>query len=218
MTSIALSEDDAILAAADDDNCVSVMRLGEKSDVAPVVQRVLRGHDGCVTCIAVASRMNLVATASEDGSGLPVYHWSRVVILWALRDGAYLRSLYHEKEDGTPLPVDWCAVTEAGNVLTYSKASYTMTVFDLAGAVIARHEFIHQLTAVTMDASGKNVIAGTERGDLFILRAYDLEVITTGPTGFAEAPKLASGVAYLMAARGLCVISDEKGSLLLAGK
>lgn len=68
MTCVALSEDDAILAAADDDNCVSVMRLGEKSEV-PELQRVLRGHDDCVTCIAVASRMNLVATASEDGSG-----------------------------------------------------------------------------------------------------------------------------------------------------
>ena len=129
-----------------------------------------------------------------------------------------MRSLYHEKEDGTPLPVDWCAITEAGNVLTYSKASYTMTLFDLAGAVIARHEFIHQLTAVTMDASGKNVIAGSERGDLFILRAYDLKVITTGPTGFAEAPKLSSAVVCLAASKGLCVIGDEKGSLLLAGK
>ena len=64
---LALAEDDVTLAVADEDNCVAVVALGEKGE--PRVTHVLRGHDGRITCVAVASRMNLVVTASEDGSG-----------------------------------------------------------------------------------------------------------------------------------------------------
>lgn len=64
---LALAEDGVTLAVADEDNCVAVVALGEKGE--PRVTHVLRGHDGRVTCVAVASRMNLVVTASEDGSG-----------------------------------------------------------------------------------------------------------------------------------------------------
>ena len=64
---LALAENGVTLAVADEDNCVVVVALGEKGE--PRVTHVLRGHDGRVTCVAVASRMNLVVTASEDGSG-----------------------------------------------------------------------------------------------------------------------------------------------------
>lgn len=141
------------------------------------------------------------------------------MILWALRDGSYLRSLYNESETHKLAPVDWCAITNNGNVLTYSKATYLITSYDLAGVVIARHEFIKQISAITLGPNGLYVIAGSERGEIFILRVRDLLDMTTDECGgFSVAPKLSTGIHYLYLTKEVLFIGGENGVLLVAGK
>lgn len=67
---MALSEDGRILVAADRNNCLSVIRLNGNGKEMGNVVHVLRGHDGRVTNIAISVKKNLIASASEDGSGM----------------------------------------------------------------------------------------------------------------------------------------------------
>ena len=62
-----MSEDGTIIAVSDTNNCVSIIDIqrGKTGEVSTV----LRGHDGPITWISISRKLNLIVTASEDGSG-----------------------------------------------------------------------------------------------------------------------------------------------------
>ena len=57
-----------MLAASDRNNCVSIIDVPRGGKVSEL-HTVLRGHDGPITWISISRKLNLVITASEDGSG-----------------------------------------------------------------------------------------------------------------------------------------------------
>ena len=49
-------------------NCVYMINLPRGGKVGELYT-VLRGHDGHITWISISHKLNLIVTASEDGSG-----------------------------------------------------------------------------------------------------------------------------------------------------
>ena len=145
-----------------------------------------------------------------------------LVILWALKSGQYLRSLYNEvKNAQKTFPVDWCAICDDGGILIYSKGMYMLTRYDLAGCILAQHEFIVQLSAISMDSTLQYIVTGSERGDLCILRARDLIDVTMGDgicEGFSQHPKLPIGVHFMYIAKDVAFVGCTNGQLLVVGK
>ena len=230
---MAISEDSQVLVGADDNNCLYVLGLDSTGKKPGEVHSVLRGHDGRVSSIAISVKKNLIVSASEDGSGKLVndetkdlsyyyYYYYHIVILWALRSGQYLRSLYNEVKDTQKTsPVDWCAICDDGSILIYSMGMYMMTRYDLAGCMLAQHEFIAQLSAISMDSTLQYIVAGSERGDLCILRARDLLDVTMGDgkcEGFPQHPKLPVGVHCIHVTKDIVFVGCTNGQLLVVGK
>lgn len=118
-------------------------------------------------------------------------------------------------------PVDWCEICDDGCILVYSKATYQITRYDLAGQILAQHEFISQLSAVAMDTTKQYVFAGSERGEVFILRVRDLADATIGDgicEGFSKYPKLPVGVHFFHVGKDVVFIGCANGQLLVMGK
>ena len=87
--------------------------------VSPSPVHILYGHDAAVNAVACCASLDIVASASDDGT----------VILHSLHKGTYLRSLYIDKGEGgrsgsygesrSPPRVEWVDITSCGNIVTY---------------------------------------------------------------------------------------------------
>ena len=132
----------------------------------------LYGHDDAITCISCVRELDLVVSASEDGS----------VIVHTLFGGRYTRTLgdgwgeggEKERTDGI-VGITWVGVSPKGNIATYSKQNRTLTMYSINGKKLRSRTDKHTLNAFAWSSDGSVLLAG---GNLKLLLFFDARTLT----------------------------------------
>lgn len=145
--------------------------------VNPTPLHILYGHDAAVNAVASSMSLDLVASASDDGT----------VIMHSLSRGTYIRSLLVTGERGKPR-IEWLAVTASGRTVTYSD-DFTLRVHGINGRLLASVEVIERLHAFCLSEDSRYIVYGGDRKKIGIRSIVDLvEVDVPGLSTAFSAP------------------------------
>jgi len=151
----------------------------------PEPSHVLLGHDDAITCVAVNSSLDMVASSSMDGT----------VITHALSSGVYLRSicrdvglvpfaqtsmsLSSETEDHRNKwpQIHWVGISIQPYIVTYSKDDQTLATFSINGEKLATKPSEEELHCFTISDDGKFLLTGGSEKQVVVRHMHNLEVV-----------------------------------------
>eukprot|EP01113_Clastostelium_recurvatum_P032618 TRINITY_DN4216_c0_g1_i3.p1 TRINITY_DN4216_c0_g1~~TRINITY_DN4216_c0_g1_i3.p1 ORF type:complete len:2476 (+),score=625.81 TRINITY_DN4216_c0_g1_i3:3-7430(+) len=116
----------------------------------------LYGHDDIITCVAVNSDLDIVASGSRD----------MTCIVHTLYDGRYLRTLTHDA------PLSRVLVSREGDIACYSRDSGMLRLYTINGTLLGSVVSFSLLEAILFSANGKYLVTGTSAGqDAIVVRS-----------------------------------------------
>ncbi|KAL0021859.1 hypothetical protein WJX77_009077 [Trebouxia sp. C0004] len=144
-----------------------VGKLKQKGAVSLVLRErprhVLYGHSDAVACLAVCTDLDLVISASADGS----------VLFHTLLEGRYVRCLHLPCN----APPKLLAIAPGpGILLAHSWQSLAIHAYTINGRHIVSAEGIEQLNAFAVSADGRFVLTGGAKGVINLRWIHSLQV------------------------------------------
>ncbi|DBA78126.1 TPA: hypothetical protein ACH3X2_008097 [Trebouxia sp. C0005] len=145
-------------------------RVGKSKQKGPVSlvlrdrpRHVLYGHSDAVACLAVCTDLDLVVSASADGS----------VLFHTLLEGRYVRCLHLP---GNAPPKLLAIAPGPGILLAHSWQSLAMHAYTINGRHVVSAEGIEQLNAFAVSADGRFVLTGGAKGVINLRWIHSLQV------------------------------------------
>eukprot|EP00736_Rhodelphis_marinus_P013944 Rmarinus@m.16402 len=189
VTCMSLSQDGLTLVTGSRDATVMVFAVnplasGTNRMLAEKPRHVLYGHDDEVTCVTVHSDLDIVVSASKDGTA----------IIHSLREGAYIRSLVpcvanpplgssSHLPTAQALPaLHLTAVGTHGHVVVYSAEDFGLHLWMMNGRLLQSVDACERLTAMVVTEDGEFLVTGGERRFVVVRRLYDLKVVKKFPS------------------------------------
>ena len=176
VTCVAISVDGEVFVSGSRDTTVLVWEIlpgGPKGATGTRVhdspRYILYGHSDDVTCVVVDVGCDVVLSGSKDGS----------CILHNLKDGTYLRSLYHP----TRCAIDLVAISSLGHVVFYSGEDSTVFVHTLNGDFVASAMAEGEIRDLCVSRDGKYLILGNRQGTLSVYVLFTMECLQRIPVG-----------------------------------
>eukprot|EP01028_Stygiella_incarcerata_P012665 TRINITY_DN801_c0_g1_i4.p2 TRINITY_DN801_c0_g1~~TRINITY_DN801_c0_g1_i4.p2 ORF type:complete len:1526 (-),score=400.09 TRINITY_DN801_c0_g1_i4:1977-6554(-) len=159
VTCLALGADGQTLVTGSKDTTVIVWNIVRSASSKYLVHKkarhVLFGHDDEVTDVAVNTDLDMVVSASKDGS----------CIIHSLVRGRYVRSIYHSKRS----PIDFVGITQEGHILIVSQTDNDLQTFSLNGVQIASRSVRSSVQSFAITKDGRFVVVGLRDGAIEIL-------------------------------------------------
>lgn len=178
VTCLALGADGRTFVTGSKDTTILVWEIlyikGSPSRVAEKPKHILYGHNDDVTCVAVDIGLDVCVSGSNDGT----------CIIHNLRQGDYVRSLYHPKD----LPITLVAISTLGHVVFYSQADRLLYLYNINGQFFKSIDVHERLQTIFISPSAEYLITGSCEGVITIRQVHDypethvLKVIQKIPT------------------------------------
>ena len=128
-------------------------------------RHVLYGHDDEVTCAAVSTQFDLVASGGRDGS----------ILLHTLRSGRYTRTISPTPTSASAsAAVRFLFLTVHGTLVTYWLQSSTLATYSINGRPLHSTHIADRLFALLVSPNGQFVLGGGEVGVVRVWRVSDL--------------------------------------------
>ncbi|KAK7867079.1 hypothetical protein R5R35_004016 [Gryllus longicercus] len=161
---------------------------GAGSATAPLPRPhcTLYGHDRPVSCVCIATELDLVVTGSLDGT----------VNVHTIEEGQYLRTLEPQSVNGLDLEVSLLALSAQGDIAfaAHDKRSHSVHVYSVNGVSLGSKLVPGRVAGLAV--AGDMLVVGDDAGDITISRllglppVYDLPlhvpiqsvVVTAGAT------------------------------------
>lgn len=187
VTCIAISEKGEILATGSKDTTVMLWELdnGEATNdipdgsyINPTPKHVLYGHDDEVLCVAVNSDLDVVVSASKDGS----------CIIHTLRKGRYVRSMY--PPGGAPLR--WVGISSQGYIVVYTAGESTLHLYSINGDHLCSKVVGEKLYAMLFSQDGQFLVTGGKGKEVIFRSTHNLKRVGTLGKGDCWIRSLAS--------------------------
>ncbi|KAJ5068516.1 beige/beach-related [Anaeramoeba ignava] len=148
------------------DTTVAVWRFSSKTNTVNEKPRhVLFGHDDNVTCVDVNEDLDIIISASQDGS----------CIMHTLRRGRYVRTIRVDPQ--TDVPISSVYITAVGDVIIYCEKSSTLWLFSINGKNLLSIRLNSSVRSFLFTQNGDFAFCGMENGAIHILRISDLKII-----------------------------------------
>ncbi|XP_076368453.1 neurobeachin-like protein 1 [Tachypleus tridentatus] len=134
--------------------------------------KVLCGHESEVTCVAVATELDMAVTGSKDGR----------VNIHSLIDGLFFHTLV-PSETNISQEVTYLSVSDMGYICVFYKSTETeklrhhLNVFSLNGNHLCETEVGTVIRDITV--CGDYIVTGSEDGTLTVYETFGLKLITT---------------------------------------
>lgn len=117
-----------MLVTGSRDSTVAVWIIGNDGIVHGCALHSLVGHDDEVTCVSARADLDLVASASLDGT----------CILHTLHKGQYLRTIRRTCMSQPSLRLHWVVLSRDGHVALYSYDDRIMTMYTINGQFLSK--------------------------------------------------------------------------------
>ncbi|XP_052080874.1 neurobeachin-like protein 1 isoform X2 [Mytilus californianus] len=139
--------------------------------------QTLYGHEGEVTAVYISTELDMVASASRDGT----------VILHTVRRGHYMRTLHPPCAMGYTLHIPLLAVDEMGRIILYChekfpidpKERYSLHLYSINGKHLFTEKLVYGLCHMII--KGDHVITGDIQGHLTIKEIFGLRTVNMFP-------------------------------------
>ncbi|KDO24135.1 hypothetical protein SPRG_22262 [Saprolegnia parasitica CBS 223.65] len=125
---------------------------------------VLYGHDDGVTSVAVSSDMDLVLSASRDGT----------IIVHTLSNGRYIRTLRPDASRHARLT--YVGLSTYGSILTYCDSSSTLYRYSINGDCLASRFVDQKAQAFALTQDGDAILLGGRGQTITVYRVHDLSI------------------------------------------
>ncbi|KAK3721190.1 hypothetical protein RRG08_044202 [Elysia crispata] len=186
VTCLALDSCGRHLVTGSRDTTCMVWEIIQQAGVASNINRrplqILYGHDSEVTAVHISTEMDLVVSASKDGS----------VILHTVLKGHYTITLRAPTHQGWTMDIPNMAVSDMGQILLYSvelesctdtdqrrrqEERHCLHLYSVNGKHLCSEPLVHSLG--DMCVSGDHLITGNSAGQLTISEIFGLRPLTT---------------------------------------
>eukprot|EP01102_Stenamoeba_stenopodia_P003313 TRINITY_DN1325_c0_g1_i2.p1 TRINITY_DN1325_c0_g1~~TRINITY_DN1325_c0_g1_i2.p1 ORF type:complete len:734 (+),score=167.59 TRINITY_DN1325_c0_g1_i2:1-2202(+) len=185
VTCLALGEDGKTLITGSKDTTLLVWEIHTKGGISKVDENpvhILYGHNDEVTCVAINSELDISVSGSKDGT----------CIIHNLREGIYLRSLYHTME----YPICSVDIGPQGYILVYTEDDFQYQMFSINGKLLKTADAHERLHTMMFSRKGDCILSGGYDKTVVIRRTHDLEPIYK--------------IALDSTVRSMCMTPDEK--------
>lgn len=123
------------------------------------------GHDEAITCVAMNSSLNLVASGSIDGT----------LILHDSRDGHIVRALESTPPGCIPSSIE--LLPKSSLVVCACGVAGALSVHDVNGATLAKSLSRHEaFDAFCVTRDERHILIGNRRGDITVRAVHDLSI------------------------------------------
>ncbi|KAK8807070.1 hypothetical protein WA158_003829 [Blastocystis sp. Blastoise] len=199
---LCISPDGSILISGSCDSTVKVW-IFKKDTKEITLKKAIYGHDDTVTNVSINRELDLIASASLDGT----------IILSSLVDDLYLRSInvYADLdvsrgerapiEDEPKVAVDWMRLTNDGNIICYSQEDFVIRLYNSMGQLLNSCEVKCRLFSLCLSNDTEFLLVGGENRTLYVYRVNTLKEVLTeqesyggraNPFMFAKNPQFPS--------------------------
>ncbi|XP_076087925.1 neurobeachin-like protein 1 isoform X3 [Mytilus galloprovincialis] len=139
--------------------------------------QTLYGHEGEVTAVYISTELDMVASASRDGT----------VILHTVRRGHYMKTLHPPCAMGYTLHIPLLAVDEMGRIILYChetfpidpKERFSLHLYSINGKHLFTEKLMYGLCHMII--KGDHVITGDIQGHLTIKEIFGLRTVNMFP-------------------------------------
>jgi hypothetical protein len=167
VTCLALTADGQILVTGSKDTTLMVWEvyLGKghtyRIDENPI--HILYGHNDEVTAIAVNAGLDVSVSGSKDGS----------CIIHTLRQGRYVRSIYHPQG----ATVDLVVLSPQGHIVFYSLEDNSLHLFTINGFLLCEGNANERLRHMLITSDSEFLVTGGEKGIVVVRQLHSFKVI-----------------------------------------
>lgn len=165
-----------LISGSRDATCIIweiVHQGGASHSINPQPLHVLCGHDDHVTCVAIATELDMAVSGSKDGT----------VIIHSVRHGTYLRTLRPPYEKGWQLNIQLVTLSCVGEICVYGQHTtrnandkLSLHLYSINGKHLSKE--IIQAPISDMIISGDYLVFGNVHGFLVIKELYSLCTLT----------------------------------------
>eukprot|EP00164_Ancoracysta_twista_P003908 GFYU01005239.1.p1 GENE.GFYU01005239.1~~GFYU01005239.1.p1 ORF type:complete len:1869 (-),score=444.28 GFYU01005239.1:22-4860(-) len=173
VTCLALGEDKVTLVTGSRDTTLmvweftttSTMQLGisKQCYLVEKPRQILYGHDDEVTCVAVSTALDIVASGSKDGT----------CIVHTVRNGKYVRTIA-PYPNSPQAQVHLVAISSQGKIITYSLDVLMLHLYSINGDQLASIDVYERLNHIVFTGPGDHFLTGGEKGVINLRQTWNL--------------------------------------------